>query len=387
VLRLEATVAPAAGVDVTAFVDQVQLIDALTGLTIAVPNAGFETSNALSNGTYGYNPTGASWTFTSNSGIAGNGSDFGIGTAPEGTRVAFLQTTSTGAGAFSQALPTLVPGRYRLRLRLRQRGTAATQGVRVRVNGEEVATITLSISTYATVTTNPFRVAPRSPSSFFVNGPVQRDGRGPLRLGTYAAPVVVDVDGDGKPDMLVGSAAGAVAHFEYDVSGLWVQQGQGILTVDGTGALFVNKQAAPTVADLDADGLIDLLVGADDGTVTRFEQNAPGGASFGDLGPLITNGTASLSVGGLADPVVTDVDGDGLLDLLVGNNLGNIYRFEQTTANGAVFGSLGLVTTNGTAAIDVGDFAAPTIADVDGDGLLDMLVGESNGKVIRYEQT
>ena len=44
-----------------------------------------------------------------------------------------------------------------------------------------------------------------------------------------------------------------------------------------------------------------------------------------------------LDVGDLATPTVTDVDGDGRLDLLVGNNDGNVQRYEQTAVNGATF--------------------------------------------------
>ena len=382
VLRLEATVAPATGVDVTAFVDQVQVIDALTGLAIptAVANAGFETSGPLSNTNYGYNPAGASWTFDTRSGIASNGSPFGNGTAPEGTRVAFLQTASTEAGAFSQPL-ALVPGRYKVRMRLRQRNTTpANQGVRVLVDGVAVATVTPSTSGYSTLTTLPFRVAARSLSNFFVDGRIQTENFNyPLRVGDTPAPTVADVDGDGKMDMLVGNSGGNLSYFEYDVSGLWVGQ-------SGVGGVS-DGFASPTVADLDDNGLIDMLVGAVDGTVRRREQTTPGGSTYKDAGGLTTNGTLPLDVGGQADPVVTDVDGDGLFDLLVGNSDGNIYRFEQTVANGGVFASRGQLTTNGTTIIDVGTNATPTITDLDGDGLLDMLVGEINGAVLRYEQT
>lgn len=49
---------------------------------------------------FAYNPSGGSWTFNSQSGIAGNGSAFGNATAPLGTQVALLQYT----GAMSQAI-------------------------------------------------------------------------------------------------------------------------------------------------------------------------------------------------------------------------------------------------------------------------------------------
>ena len=75
-----------------------------------VYNFGFETP-AL--GTYQYNPSGASWTFTpssgnNGSGITPNGTLFNSSNpnAPEGSQVAFLQSTSTVA----QALSGFVPG-------------------------------------------------------------------------------------------------------------------------------------------------------------------------------------------------------------------------------------------------------------------------------------
>jgi hypothetical protein len=75
-----------------------------------ISNSGFETP-AVS--TYEYNPSGASWTFTAQSGnngsgITANGSLFDSSNpnAPEGVQVAFLQSTST----ISQAIFGFVPG-------------------------------------------------------------------------------------------------------------------------------------------------------------------------------------------------------------------------------------------------------------------------------------
>jgi hypothetical protein len=73
-------------------------------------NFGFETPKV---GTYQYNPSGASWTFTAQSGnngsgITPNGTLFNSSNpnAPEGVQVAFLQSTST----ISQAISGFVPG-------------------------------------------------------------------------------------------------------------------------------------------------------------------------------------------------------------------------------------------------------------------------------------
>jgi len=75
-----------------------------------VPNFGFETPSV---GTYQYNPSGASWTFTAQngangSGIAANGSAFTSlnPNAPQGVQVAFMQ----GTGVIAQVIQGLVSG-------------------------------------------------------------------------------------------------------------------------------------------------------------------------------------------------------------------------------------------------------------------------------------
>ncbi|MGI4875566.1 MAG: FG-GAP-like repeat-containing protein [Janthinobacterium lividum] len=138
VLTLQATV-PTSSTDVTAFVDKVEILNVATGAVVAsaVPNSSFETIGTVSSGGYGYNPTGASWTFTNQSGITASGNAFACPTPPDGSYAAFLQTSNTGLpGSFSQTLPTLAAGYYQVRVRLAQRNTnAANQGVLILVDG------------------------------------------------------------------------------------------------------------------------------------------------------------------------------------------------------------------------------------------------------------
>ena len=89
-----------------------------------VPNYGFETPGV---GTYQYNPGGASWAFTAQSGangsgIAANGSAFTSANpnAPNGAQVAFLQ----GSATISQALSGFLPGTsYTVSFSAAQRGS------------------------------------------------------------------------------------------------------------------------------------------------------------------------------------------------------------------------------------------------------------------------
>ncbi|MFD1468940.1 FG-GAP repeat domain-containing protein [Hymenobacter caeli] len=213
----------------------------------------------------------------------------------------------------------------------------------------------------------------------------------------YAKPTLTDLDGNGLLELLVGEETGRILRYEQVAA-----TGTNALSFNRT-LLFANpfgtatsaapnggSYARPTVADLDNDGLLDVLVGSNDGTLRRYEQTAANSLTFSNLGQMkLADGTA-IDAGDVDKPLLTDYDGDGYLDMLLGNKAGTIVLYTQSGANSAVFRSVNTLTTNGTTAISVnsiGGYAAPAITDIDGDGLLDLYVGNANGTVLRYEQT
>jgi len=218
-----------------------------------------------------------------------------------------------------------------------------------------------------------------------------------LDVGNYAKPTLADLDGDGLLELLVGEDTGTVLRYEQTAT-----SGTGALSFTKT-TLFANPYGTatngapnggsyprPTVADLDNNGLLDVLVGSNDGTLRRYEQTAANAATFTDKARMtLADGTA-IDAGDVDKPLLTDYDGDGYLDMLLGNKAGNIVLYTQAAANSATFRKVGNLTTNGTTAIslsNVNGYAAPAITDIDGDGLLDLFVGNANGAVQRYEQT
>ena len=113
----------------------------------AIGDAGFEQVQ-VGAGHFQYRPTGSAWTFSGNSGIAANNSAFTSGNppAPQGTQVAFLQTT----GSFTQTVTGWAAGSYVITFDAAQRGNyqASRQDFQVLVDGVVVGTFTPSGTSY-----------------------------------------------------------------------------------------------------------------------------------------------------------------------------------------------------------------------------------------------
>jgi FG-GAP-like repeat/IPT/TIG domain/Secretion system C-terminal sorting domain len=232
-----------------------------------------------------------------------------------------------------------------------------------------------------------------------------------IDVGLYAKPTVSDLDGDGLQEIIVGEENGKVLIYEQNSS-----TGTNAFKMGAGTTLFANpygvttttvanagSYARPSVGDLDNDGLIDIIVGSNNGLLNRYEQLAStSNTTAGFSGPTtikLAGGTTDLDAGSVSKPLVTDYDGDGKLDMLVGNVVGSIQLYTQTAVNALTFSYVRDLSADGTAAtvINMGNtgtnasssngYAAPAVTDYDGDGLLDLFIGNGTGTVFRYEQT
>lgn len=214
----------------------------------------------------------------------------------------------------------------------------------------------------------------------------------------FPAPYVLDIDQDGHKDIVVAPfLPGAIEN--YNNVWLYLNNGQAtepfrlerrdFLTGD---MIDVGELAAPAFADVDGDGLQDIVIG----TGGYYEG---GGDYLQSLTYYRNSGTAQrpafermdrnfLDINALGfddlSPAFGDLDGDGDPDLLIGERGGKILVLDNT---GGTFANARFLTDHTGTDIDVGQSAKPALFDFDGDGDLDLMVGHRGGSVHFFENT
>jgi hypothetical protein len=137
------------------------------------------------------------------------------------------------------------------------------------------------------------------------------------------------------------------------------------------------------LVDLDGDGILDIVSGSWPGELYFFKGLGKGQYQKGEK--LKDRDGKEIKLGSASTVFAVDWSGKGVLDLLVGDIEGKVWLVpNEGTAKKPDFGSPRQLNADGKAiTVPHGD-SHPIAADWDGDGLLDLIVGAGDGSVLWY---
>lgn len=187
-------------------------------------------------------------------------------------------------------------------------------------------------------------------------------------------PMLADLNHDGKLDIVVGvydsGNFGGTHYFEVLQNvglGFFILTSQYEVTYSGLAAHSTTREAQ--LADMDGDGKIDLVFVDQVVGASVSWMKGTGSGGFAPQASLLGVGAG---VGAISDFEVADVDGDGKMDLLMQNYYGQGVWMAKGVGNGIFLPSAKLFATgiSGGGGRDMGRII---ISDVNGDGRLDVI--------------
>jgi hypothetical protein len=244
------------------------------------------------------------------------------------------------------------------------------------------------------------------------------------RKGFFSSPALADLDLDGVPEIVVGSESGKVYAWHWDGRAaegfpvdlgyrIWAsptvfEDAQGAIrfAIGGKGQMYVLDALGGMVAGWPQPvrGWPDATVATaplDDGTrILAVTTLTPGDPSEGwiyawrDDGRLLDGLPIKLDKDSDSSPALADLDGDGNLWIVFGDDAGWLHVVDLTGQARAGFPVRSLGPQPGptpTPHPPGGNVysieASPALADLDGDGRIEIAVGSWDGRMYVWDDT
>ncbi len=169
-----------------------------------------------------------------------------------------------------------------------------------------------------------------------------------------SSPAAVDLDGDGRDELVVGNFDGRLYAFRRDGTSL-----PGFPV-----ALSFMTFSTPACGDIDGDGRLEIVLGDNHGYIYAFNHDGTPCSGFPYATPYVVRNSAALG----------DLDGDGYDEIAITAD-NSSYNLVVLDGNGQMMpGFPRLIGVSGAG-------ASPSLADIDADGQLDIVIGARDGTI------
>jgi hypothetical protein len=182
--------------------------------------------------------------------------------------------------------------------------------------------------------------------------------------GALTASVAVgflDGPGDASPEIVVNTGNGDDSLYVFQSNGARRAGFPKFLRSSGT-----SKSPSPALADMNNDTFVDIVVAGTDGKIYVYDRN-------GNLDPNFVNVRYSTFTSSASEssPVVADINGDGINDVVVGDEHGVLNAF----------GGNGQALAGFPIQLEAEVRGAPALCDCDGDGLTEIVLSGWDAKL------
>lgn len=196
-------------------------------------------------------------------------------------------------------------------------------------------------------------------------------------------PTLADMDGDNDQDLLLGDEDGLLIYLKNQGSST-----NPIFSslIPNYSSIDVGQNAVPQLVDVNRDGKIDLLIGERNGNTNYYENiGTTTSPSFSSTATSETFGFIDAKLPGLSEgnsaPHLVDINGE--YHLFMGNESGQIWQYTNIDNN-----LLGTFTRLNTTIdmIDEGEESIVSVANINTDSELEFLIGNKRGGLGLYTE-
>lgn len=185
---------------------------------------------------------------------------------------------------------------------------------------------------------------------------------------TSSSVCLVDLDADGRPEIVTGAEALYV--FRADGTD-WIDGDSDPVTTGVFSTALHHIPSTPAAADVDLDGVPEIIAASwDDMSVAVFRTN----------GAMLPGWPRTGAAPFWSAPAVGNIDADGGIEIVVGSNSNRLYAWNADGTE--VRDGDSNPATDGVYFVPIGSvISSPAIADLNGDGTREVIFGTSAGLV------